>query len=227
MVSYFRLVIHWYADRMVNVKAYFFKDVSATSGILNGCIGIIDGFLLQTCNPLIRGSNGNVRQGLLLGPLSVLHYQCSRYLWFKMPLYLLGISGTRWMQWHSCILTMWSTANDNSLPPLGHSIVGDNAYVCHLLTPFSGNKKFEAQKDSYNFYISQLCMQIEMAFRIMSNKFQILKQPVTVGVHSMGKFLFPFVRHNLWWINVIGLKREHWFVLEAWRVTHQILHLGQ
>lgn len=86
----------------------------------------------------------------------------------------------------------------NSLP-LGRYIVGDNAYVCseHLLTPFSGNERFEARKDSYNFYISQLRIRIEMAFGMMTNKFQILKRPITIGVPSIGKFLLTIGKlHN-------------------------------
>ena len=83
--------------------------------------------------------------------------------------------------------------------PLGHYIVGDNAYVCseHLLTPFSGNERYEARKDAYNFYISQLRIRIEMAFGMMTNKFQILKRPVTIAVPSIGKFLLTIGKlHN-------------------------------
>jgi hypothetical protein len=86
----------------------------------------------------------------------------------------------------------------NSLP-LGHYIVGDNAYVCseHLLTPFSGNERFEARKDAYNFYISQLRIRIEMAYGRKTNKFQILKRPVTIGIPSIGKFLLTIGKlHN-------------------------------
>ena len=56
--------------------------------------------------------------------------------------------------------------------PIGKYVIGYNAYVCseHLLTPFSGLEKDEVRNDSYNFYVSQLCIQIEMAFGMMVNK---------------------------------------------------------
>ena len=42
-------------------------------------------------------------------------------------------------------------------------ITADNAYVCteHLLTPFSGDVHNDPRKDTYNFYLSQLCIQIK------------------------------------------------------------------
>ena len=47
-----------------------FKDISGTGGILNGCVGVEDGFLLPTGTPSVRGSNGNVK-AYFSG-----HYQC-------------------------------------------------------------------------------------------------------------------------------------------------------
>jgi hypothetical protein len=47
-----------------------FKDISGTGGILNGCVGVLDGFLLPTSTPSLEGSNGNVK-AYFSG-----HYQC-------------------------------------------------------------------------------------------------------------------------------------------------------
>jgi hypothetical protein len=40
-----------------------------------------------------------------------------------------------------------------------------------------------------------------MAFGMMSNKFQILKRPVSIGMHSMGKFLLTIGKLHNYCIN--------------------------
>ena len=183
-------------NQIVQLAAEF-KDISGTAGILNGCVGVMDGFLLQTCTPSKGGSNGNVK-AYFSG-----HYQC----------YGVNIQGVCDSKCRFTFLAAAAPggANDivafrrcklqekiNSLP-VGQYVVGDNAYVCseHLLTPFSGNEKFESRKDSFNFYISQLRIRIEMAFGMMANKFQILKRPVSIGVESIGKLILTIGKlHN-------------------------------
>lgn len=184
-------------DNELSRLANDFKDISGSGGILNGCVGVIDGFLLQTCTPSVSGSNGNVK-AFFSG-----HYQC----------YGVNIQGICDSKCRFIFLASAAPGGCNDIVayrrcglqpminslPLGRYIIGDNAYVCseHLLTPFSGNEKFEARKDAFNFYISQLRIRIEMAFGMMTNKFQILKRPVTIGVHSLGKFLLTIGKlHN-------------------------------
>ena len=62
--------------------------------------------------------------------------------------------------------------------PAGKFIAGDNAYVCleHLLTPFSGDKQQDPQKDAYNFYLSQLRIRIEQAFGSMTTKWRVFEK---------------------------------------------------
>ncbi len=178
-----------------------FRDVSGTSGILNGCVGVLDGFLLQTCTPTESGSNGNVK-AYFSG-----HYHC----------YGVNVQGMCDSKCRFIYLAAAAPGGCNDIVafrrcglqqlinrlPVGRYIVGDNAYVCseHLLTQFSGNEKFEARKDAFNFYISQLRIRVEMAFGMMSNKFQILKRPVTIGVQSIGKFLMTIGKLHNYCIN--------------------------
>ena len=64
--------------------------------------------------------------------------------------------------------------------PLQRYIVGDNIYIPseHLLTPFSGNEKLDPSHDSYNYYLSQLHMLIEMSFGRLVNKFRFVIAPL-------------------------------------------------
>jgi hypothetical protein len=149
-------------ESSISCLADGFKDISGTGGIFNGCVGVVDRFLLQACTPSVRGSNGNVK-AYFLG-----HYQC----------YGINVHGICDLKCRFIYLASAAPGGCNDIVafrrfglqqminslPLGHYIlVGDNAYVCseHLLTPFSGN---ESRKDSYNFYISQLRIRIEMTF---------------------------------------------------------------
>ena len=82
---------------------------------------------------------------------------------------------------------------------MGKYIIGDNAYVCseHLLTPFSGDEKKDQQKDAYNFYLSQIRIQVEMMFGRFVNKWRIFKRPLQVHLKNVGKvFLCAICLYN-------------------------------
>ena len=61
-------------------------------------------------------------------------------------------------------------------------MIANNAYTLleHLLIPYSGTNKKDESKDAYNFYISQLHIQIKQAFGLLVNKWQIFKKPLEV-----------------------------------------------
>jgi len=54
-------------------------------------------------------------------------------------------------------------------------LVGDNAYTLtrKLLIPFSGAQKFQPDNRTYNFFLSQLRIRIEMAFGLLCTKWRI------------------------------------------------------
>ncbi|OWZ01040.1 hypothetical protein PHMEG_00027649, partial [Phytophthora megakarya] len=62
-------------------------------------------------------------------------------------------------------------------------VIGDNAYVQskRVMTPFNKAQLVDhADRDSYNFHISQLRIRIEMAFGLLVNKWRIVKQHLHV-----------------------------------------------
>ena len=65
----------------------------------------------------------------------------------------------------------------NQLPP-DYSIVADNAYTLdnNLLVPPSGPARQEPYKRTYNFYLSQLRIRIEMAFGRLTTKWRIFRR---------------------------------------------------
>jgi hypothetical protein len=68
-----------------------------------------------------------------------------------------------------------------SLPPW-YFVAGDDAYVCteHLLTPFMGSDHFNPVNDSYNFFLSQLRVYVEMAFGRLVTKWWIPRTALEV-----------------------------------------------
>ena len=67
--------------------------------------------------------------------------------------------------------------------PDKYFLVGDNAYPLSdkLLIPFSGAMKHVPTNRTYNFYLSQLRIRVEMAFGLLTTKWQIFRRPI--GVH--------------------------------------------
>jgi hypothetical protein len=83
--------------------------------------------------------------------------------------------------------------------PSGYFIVGDNAYPLSnkILTPFKGRKKVETYNSSFNFYLSQLRIRIEMAFGRMTTKFRIMRTKMTCSLEMQSKIIQAVTRlHN-------------------------------
>jgi hypothetical protein len=81
----------------------------------------------------------------------------------------------------------------------GAFIAGDAAYVLteHLLVPFTGSCKEDADKDSYNFYLSQLRIRIEMAFGLLTTKWHILRRKLERSLTNSSRILEACARmHN-------------------------------
>ena len=62
--------------------------------------------------------------------------------------------------------------------PDGFFLIGDNAYTLSdkMLIPFSGSAKFLTYIRSYNFYLLQLRIRVEMAFGRLTTKFRIFRR---------------------------------------------------
>eukprot|EP00475_Leptophrys_vorax_P038089 TRINITY_DN6652_c0_g1_i7.p1 TRINITY_DN6652_c0_g1~~TRINITY_DN6652_c0_g1_i7.p1 ORF type:complete len:122 (-),score=16.64 TRINITY_DN6652_c0_g1_i7:172-537(-) len=71
-------------------------------------------------------------------------------------------------------------------------LLGDNAYPIseHLITPFSGcDGPITQARDSFNFYLSQLRIRIEMAFGFLVGKWRIFRRPLQVKLENPHKII--------------------------------------
>ena len=149
-----------------------FCDISSNN-VISGCVGAIDGLLFVIKCPSMKDSNNN--------PSSYYsgHYCCHglniqaicdascRFIFFAVA--APGKSSDQ--------AAIERTALPTSLDglPLGSYVVGDAAYTLpdKCITPFTGSQWLNPTKDAYNYFLSQLRIRIEMAFGILTTKWQI------------------------------------------------------
>ena len=160
------------------VAAAGFENISFQSAIAN-CIGAIDGYLVAIDTPP-QIDVGNVRS-YFSG-----HYQ-------KYGINIQAVCD------HLCrfifvAVTAPGSINDRDaiketpLPyllhnlPQGFVVIADAAYEAteHLVSLFYGVHALDPENDNFNFYGSQCRIRVEMAFGIMSQKWGILKRPMSV-----------------------------------------------
>ena len=98
--------------------------------------------------------------------------------------------------------------NDDTTLPNGYCLYGDNAYVndTYMAVPYPMISS--GPKDAYNFYHSQVRINIECTFGILVNQWRILKMPLSVKI--------PIVRINAM---VCCLCKLHNFCIERGSTT--------
>ena len=85
--------------------------------------------------------------------------------------------------------TRLSTALENL--PFRSYLVGDAAYILtdKCLTLFTGSQRLNPSKDAINFFLSQVRIRIEMAFGLLTNKWQVLKETLAVSLQVAAEVL--------------------------------------
>jgi DDE superfamily endonuclease len=153
-------------------------------GIINNCVGVVDGYLLRIKVPS-KNEVGNVKS-FFSG-----HYQCygmnvqavadhhSRFLF-------LALSGPGVMGDRQAIHETSLNQLIESLP-IGACVIGDAAYCPteRMIPVYQGLAKLQSKYDNFNFFASQLRIRVEMAFGIMSMKWGILSHPLTCKVANL------------------------------------------
>ena len=152
----------------------------------NNCVGCIDGMLVWTEKPLPtqcdkvgvdsgkffcgrKGKYGLNLQGVCDAKrrftyISVQHpATASDYLSFVTS-------------------SLYQQLTQGSGLPSGFCLYGDNAYVneSYMCVPFPNTSS--GPKDAYNYYQSQLRINIECAFGILTNRWRILKSPLNANI---------------------------------------------
>jgi DDE superfamily endonuclease len=156
----------------------------STDGVIDNCVGVIDGYLLRIKVPCTREAK-NVKS-FFSG-----HYQCYgvnvqavadhhcrfTFIAFAGP----GVMGDK----DAFGETSLKELTDNL--PFGICIIGDAAYCPseHVIPVYQGLCKMQSKYDNFNYFASQLRIRIEMAFGMMSMKWGILNHPVGCSLSNL------------------------------------------
>jgi hypothetical protein len=165
-------------------------------GIMRGCIGALDGFLLRIVAPPanIVGNVSSFYSGHYctygINLQAICDADCRFYF---LALAAPGKTGD--------VKAIAKTSVPNwleSLPP-GYFVASDCAYNIteHLVAPYSGFTRFLEDNDNFNFYLSQMRIRIEMSFGIMVTKWRILRSPLCVKLSNVPRLINAIARlHN-------------------------------
>lgn len=179
----------------VSTAAQNFQQISS-AGIIDGCVGCLDGMLLRIQTPSTDETG------------HVMSYYSGHYADYGINIQAACDSACRFIfvgvsapGGASDLVAFRRTALCQMIDdlPLGRYVLADNAYVCteHLLTPFPGEQRRQPQNDSYNYHLSQLRMRIEMTFGQFVNKWRLFKRPLQVKLKNAGKvFMCASRLHN-------------------------------
>lgn len=83
------------------------------------------------------------------------------------------------------------------------NIVGDNVHICtdRLTTSYSSDEKNDLEKVHFDFVVSHLRIRIEMAFRMMTEKLQILTKLLSVLLKYACKVIIAITHLHIFYIN--------------------------
>ena len=88
--------------------------------------------------------------------------------------------------------------------PTGYYCHGDNAYTqaVYLMTPYNRLQSAgNVERDTYNFFLSQLRIRIEMAFGLLTNKWRVFQQPLNVAFAKIPQVIHCAFRLHNWCID--------------------------
>jgi hypothetical protein len=177
-----------------------FESIS-THGVMRGCIGAIDGWLCPMIVPP-RALVGNVRsyfsghyQRCGVNVQAVVDHHC-RFIYMAV-----AAPGS---QPDINALNMINLPRVLAAPPLGFFIIGDNAYPAskHLVPIFGGGDRSNQDNDNFNYYLSQCCIRVEMAFGLMTQRWGVLARPLCINPRGcIGIFMITITRLHNYTIN--------------------------
>lgn len=177
------------------IAAAGFENISY-GGIISNCIAAIDGYLLKTRCPS-KNEVGNVR-AFFSG-----HYQCfgmnvqaacdahCRFLF-------IGIAAPGVMPDRDAVNKVSLGKLVENLPD-GFVAIADAAYTAteHMCALFYGYQAKKEENDAFNFYASQCRIRIEMAFGLMTMKWELLQKPLKMKMNKIKLHLTAIARlHN-------------------------------
>lgn len=182
-------------EELENIRKQF--EAKSTNKVMRGCVGAMDGLFATTKQPSIADSNGNPRA-----------YHSGHYNDYGLNVQAICDARLRFLffavaapgRTGDLVADEMLTIREiiEKLPP-GLYIVADAAYMLteHVLVPFTGGDRQSADKDTFNYFLSQLRIRIEMAFGLLTNKWRTLRRHLETNLLNTSRVLEACARlHN-------------------------------
>ena len=172
-------------------------EAKSTNKVMRGCVGAMDGLFATTKQPSIADSKGNPRA-----------YHSGHYNDYGLNVQAICDARLRFLFFAVAapgrtgdlvayeMLTIREIIENL---PAGLYVVADAAYMLteHVLVPFTGGDRQSADKDTFNYFLSQLRIRIEMAFGLLTNKWRILRTHIETKKFNTSRVLEACARlHN-------------------------------
>ena len=179
----------------VEKAASGFRKISS-HGVMEGCVGAIDGLLVKTRTPTCT-EVANVKY---FHSGHHKHYGINVQAICDANCRFIAVSAAAPGGTNDCAAIKETTLPQkiNNLP-WTRFVVGDNAYTCteHLLTPFKGTNKNDHSKDCFNYHLSQCRIRIECSFGRLVGKWCIFRRPLQTSLDNAVRIIYCAARlHN-------------------------------
>ena len=172
-------------------------QAKSTPGLIRGCVGCIDGLLIEIKHSS-KKECGNAPNLYNSG-----HYCC-------YGLNIQAVCDVRMRFIFSSVAATGRSSDKAALEknslhtimsqlPLGLYIIGDAAYTVsdQMLVPFTGSSCQHPSKDAYNYFVSQMQIQIEISFGLLTNKWQVLQSSMVTSISRSSEIIMATSRlHN-------------------------------
>lgn len=169
-------------------------EKSTGDGVFHGAVLMLDGFLSSRTKPACTNSADYFSGHKKIFALNV-QALCDHNLRFRYVCVAAPGKTNDIRAFGRCNhLQQWLQAL-----PEQYFIGADAAYPLsnQILIPFKGPQRHEQYKSSYNFYLSQLRIRIEMAFGRMTTKFRVMRGKMTCSLQTQSKVIQVVTRlHN-------------------------------
>ena len=135
-------------------------------GIMSGCVGAIDGWLLLIRVPRLADvPGGNIRKYFSgHSNISGINVQACCDIYSRFTAVNMSCPGSTA---DSVAYLEWKLKGKVESLPLGYYVIGDNAYANtdRFLTPYNKvEREGRVYRDAFCYYLSQLRIRVEMAF---------------------------------------------------------------
>ena len=200
-------VIELPPDDQLEAIAQEWSKLSTAGGSMFGCVLAVDGFLSPRLQPNVESSRDYYTDRKSIYCLNIIaavdHLGRFRFFAVAAP----GGTNDVRAYWRCHVLKEWIDRLKD-ISDGRYYVTADNAFPWsnELLIPFRRSQlNGDRYKDSYNYYLSQLRIRIEMAFGRLSGKFGLLRQKMKCSLETQSMALQAAAKLHNFIINTDGV----------------------